>query len=55
MSGARVLTFEKHIAYFEYFLKLVNLPNSVLYNAQCLNEKEIKEGYKGELVDSIRN
>ncbi|RHZ82106.1 hypothetical protein Glove_114g59 [Diversispora epigaea] len=78
MSGARVLTFGKHIACFEHFLKLVNLPNSVLYNgdvikldrqddgaayrsfchqnlAQCLNGKEIKEGYEGELVDSYLN
>ncbi|RHZ46483.1 hypothetical protein Glove_620g12 [Diversispora epigaea] len=78
MSGARVLTFGKHIACFEHFLKLVNLSNSVLYNgdvikldrqddraayrsfchqnlAQCLNGKEIKEGYEGELVDSYLN
>ncbi|RHZ54540.1 hypothetical protein Glove_426g102 [Diversispora epigaea] len=78
MSGARVLTFGKHIACFEHFLKLVNLPNSVLYNgdvikldrqddgaayrsfchqnlAQCLNGKEIKEGYEGKLVDSYLN
>ncbi|RHZ84760.1 hypothetical protein Glove_76g19 [Diversispora epigaea] len=31
MSGARVLTFGKHIANFEHFLNLVNSPTSVLY------------------------
>ena len=31
MSGARVLAFGKYIANFEHFLKLVNLPTSVLY------------------------
>ncbi|RHZ57120.1 hypothetical protein Glove_393g19 [Diversispora epigaea] len=31
MSGARVLTFGKHIANFKHFLNLVNSPTSVLY------------------------
>ncbi|RHZ45219.1 hypothetical protein Glove_683g1 [Diversispora epigaea] len=66
MSGARVLTFGKHIANFEHFLNLVNSPTSVLYKNDVikLDRQDDRAAYRSfcyynlaqcELVDSYLN